>query len=404
MNANKFIWGTFGVVLSCFLITCSNKSSNPTEPNLDNGSYQYTVPEQTDDGWETASVEDAGLTLQPLVDMVEYVNATSGHQIHNILIFKDNKLVFEEYFRALQYHTSPPGNGTGTVSYNKNMLHYLASGSKSVTSVLFGIAIYKGFIDGDVDKKILEYYPNYSSTLIGDKANISVKHLLTMTSGLDFDENSYPYNDLRNDVARLFQESDPIKFVLSKNMHAAPGTVFHYNSGITNVLGDIIRIKTNSTLLSFARENLFVPLGITQYNWQRIHGQYYFASGGLSLRPRDMAKIGSLFINGGQWNGTQMISQEWVEASTQSYITPNINLTNGYGYQWWVEDDLFMSAGLGGQYMVVSPSLNIIVVFNCGYFDKPEVLSPFELINNYIYYSMFPNGFNYFNKLESVRL
>lgn len=388
MKANHIFKYFTWLLLSFILITCSD-DNNPVQTDSNNEPYQYTIPEQTDDGWKTASVEVVGLKLQPLVDMVNFVESTNRHQIHNVLILKENKLVFEKYFTALEYNSSPPGNGTGTVSYNRNMLHYLASGSKSVTSVLFGIAVKEGFIDENVDKKIIDYFPNYSSVLTGDKANITVKHLLTMTSGLDFDESSYPYNDYRNDVSRLFQESDPIRFVLSKSMHAPPGTVFHYNSGVTNVLGEIIRLQSSQTLLKFAEQYLFGPLGITKYSWSKIHDPYYFASGGLSLIPRDMAKIGSLFINNGQWDGKQIISQSWVEASTQSYTTPDINLTNGYGYQWWVEEDMFMSAGLGGQYMIVAPSINMIVVINCGYFDQAEVLSPFELINDYIYYSVF---------------
>ncbi len=181
-------------------------------------------------------------------------------------------------------------------------------------------------------------------------------------------------------------------------MHTAPGEVFHYNSGVTNVIADIIRLQSDRNLLNFANQYLFDPLGITNYSWQRIRGEYYFASGGLSLRPRDMAKIGQLFLNNGLWEGEQIISSEWIEASMKSYVVPDMNITSGYGYQWWVESanvgdnviNYCMSAGYGEQYMFVVPALDLIMVFNGGYFSEPITLSPFQLVDNYIVYALFP--------------
>jgi CubicO group peptidase (beta-lactamase class C family) len=389
------------IILSFLLIIfvkCSDDEAiNPVNPN-NATDYEYTIPDQSDDGWETASVESVGMLLQPLINMVNMLDTADNHQIHNVLIFKDNKLVFEEYFEALSYSTNPPSNGGTKVSFNKDMRHYLASGSKSVTSVLFGIAVNQGLIDPDMDKKIIDYFPYYSSVLTGEKGDLTVKHLLTMTSGLDFDENTFPYGDQRNDVTALFNETDPIRFVLNKSMHASPGEVFHYNSGVTNVLGEIIRLQSEKDLLDFASVYLFEPLGIKSYFWQKLSRDYYFASGGLSIRPRDMAKIGSLFLNEGKWKGEQIISPEWIEASTKSYVVPDINITSGYGFQWWVESanvngmqiDYFMSAGYGEQYMLVVPALNLIIVINGGYFEVPVTVSLNHLIDGYIVYSLFP--------------
>ena len=279
------------------------------------------------------------------------------------------------------------------------MLHWWASGSKSVTSVLFGIAIDKGLINNDVNEKILTYFPNYASILTGEKENLTVKHLLTMSSGLDWDESTYPFGDPRNDVTQLFQQSDPIRFTLMKSLHATPGIVFHYNSGVTNVLAQIISLKSNRNLLQFAEENLFQPLGITQYEWQRLSGNYYFASGGLSLRPRDMAKIGFLFLNDGKWNNNQIISQDWINASKQNYINPDMGFANGYGYQWWLNSvesgentiDYLFAAGFGEQLMFVVPTLDLLVIFNCAYFDVPISVSPYQLIDDYIVPALFPD-------------
>lgn len=382
------------LILSFLALSCS-KENNPVDSTQ--GDYKYTVPTQTDDGWKTASLTEVGLNVEPLEDMVNMLNNTEGHQIHNILIIKNSKLVFEEYFQALSYSISPPSNGTSIVTYNGDMIHYLASQSKSVTSILFGIAIQEGFISENLDEKIVTYFPDYDEILTGEKRNITVKHLLTMTSGLNFDETTYPYGDLRNDVTRLFNESDPIRFVLSKSMHATPGTIFFYNSGVTNVLADIIRKKSGLNLIEFAKQYLFLPLDITKYSWQKMRGEYYFASGGLSLRPRDMAKIGYLFLNQGQWDGQQIINPEWLEASKQNYINPNVGWATGYGFQWWLNSvvadettiNYVLAAGYGEQLMFIVPALDLLIVFNCGYFDAPFTVSPYQLIDDYIAPALF---------------
>ena len=391
MESNSKI--TF-VVLALLTLSCTEKH-NPI--NSVQEGYEYTVPNQTDDGWVTTSLTDVGMIEQPIVDMVNFIENSSNHQIHNILIIKDKKLVFEKYFSALDYSISPPALGSTFISYNMDMLHWLASGSKSVTSVLFGIAIDKGFINSDVNKNIITYFPQYSSILTGGKENITVKHLLTMSSGLGWDESTYPFGDPRNDVTQLFQQSDPVRFVLAKNLLTQPGMMFHYNSGVTNVLAQIIYSKSGKNLLQFATEYLFQPLGIEQYEWQRLSGNYYFASGGLSLRPRDMAKIGFLFLNGGKWNGIQILSQEWIDASMQNYINPNLGFADGYGYQWWLktvqsgenEIKYLFAAGYGEQLMFVVPALDLIVIFNCGYFDVPISVSPYQLIDDYIVPALF---------------
>ena len=386
------------IFLSLAFYSCTEDSSIVVQPK----EYSYTVPVQKEDGWETASLTEVGMDVNKIVEMVNYIQNTPKRQIHNILIIKNKKLVFEEYFSSNTYSISPPAIDSNIISYNMNMLHYWASVSKSVTSVLFGIAIDKGFISSDVNEKIITYLPNYSSILTGEKENITVKNLLTMTSGLDWDENTYPYGDSRNDVTRLFSFSDPIGFVLNKNLYASPGTVFHYNSGVTNVLAEIIKQKSKLNLLQFAEKYLFQPLGIKQYEWQKLRGEYYFASGGLSLRPRDMAKIGFLFLNDGKWNGNQILSQQWMDASKQSYINPQVGFASGYGYQWWTDSavigediiNYFFAAGFGEQYMFVIPSLDLIIIFNCGYFGVPVTISPFNLIEDYIAPSLFPGLVN----------
>lgn len=380
------------------LIACSEEESTLGVNNI-NEEYQYTIPEQTNDGWNISSLSDEGINQQPISDMVNFIINESNHQIHNVLIIKNKKLVFEKYFNALDYSISPPSLKTNSIQYNREMLHWWASGSKSVTSVLLGIAINKGLLDSNVENKIIQYFPQYSDVLIGEKVNLTLKHLLTMSSGLDWDETTYQFGDQRNDVTRLFSVADPVKFTLSKNLHALPGSVFHYNSGVTNVIAEIICNNTNNNLLEFAKINLFEPLNILDYEWQKLNANYYFASGGLSLRPRDMAKIGLLFINEGKWNDIKLISNEWIDISTQSYINPNTEYANGYGFQWWHSSvswegetiEYFFAAGYGEQLMFIVPTFDLIIIFNCGYFGVPVTISPYQLIDNYIAPALFNN-------------
>ena len=272
------------------------EDDNPTSYNT----YEYSIPEQTTDGLTVGSATDAGLNSEMLIDMMNYVNNMDNHNIHNILIFKDNLLVFEEYFAGYLYSPYPPGSNGDWIFYDKEVDHFLASISKSITSVIFGAAVKDGYID-NIDAKIVDIFPEYNDILTGDKANITIKHLLTMSSGLAWDESSYSYDDPRNNVAGLFNAEDPIAYTLSLELLYSPGTEFLYNSGGTNVLGAIIQKYTEMRMIDYGSECLFDPLNVEGGIWTRLGEDYCFASGGFYFRPRELAKIGYLFMNDGYW-------------------------------------------------------------------------------------------------------
>ena len=331
------------------------------------------------------------MSSTPLLQMMRYINQYEN-RIHSIIVIHENKLVFEQYFDGYLYSNNPPGSDGRYITYGMDTLHYLASVSKSVTSVLVGIAHDRGYIT-NISDKITGYFPQYSSILVGEKANITIENLLTMTSGLAWDESSYPYTDPRNDVTQLFYNSDPIGYILSRQLISTPGTSFHYNSGNTNVLAEMVHTTSEINLDAFSREYLFDPLGITSYKWEKIRGDIVFASGGLYLRPRDLAKIGSLYLNLGKWKDQQIISQDWIEASIHSYISTRfLPISTGYGYQWWLGTfrsgdrtfNCFLAAGWGEQYMFIFPDQNLIVVINCGYYLNTTTVSPFNLVNYFI--------------------
>lgn len=360
----------------------------------DSEQYHYSEPVPAADGWSVGDAAEYGLSTVILSDMMDHIRNTGGHNIHSILIFRQGKLVFEEYFAGYLYSSDPPGSDGDYVMYSRETDHYLASVSKTITSVIFGAAVKEGFIT-DLDQKIIDIFPRYSDVLTGEKADITVKHLLTMSSGLSWDESSSPYGDPSNDVTQLFLSDDPLREILSNILLTSPGETFLYNSGGTNVLGAVIEEYTGRSLLEFGNMYLFDPLDVSGGIWQRMGGGLFFASGGIFLRPRELAKIGYLFINGGYWNDKQVVSQDWIDDSTNGHILTGgrtIAAAQSYGYQWWIIDfhannktyPCCMAAGWGDQYMLVFPGQEMIIIFNGGNYLRSGSISPFDLVEDYI--------------------
>jgi len=366
------------------------------------GTYHYAVPVGADDGWEVASLRDEAMDPAPLEQMMGVMARTEGHNIHAVLIFRNGKLVFEEYFEGYLYSSNPPGSDGDLVRYDRETDHYLASVSKSITSVILGAAVKEGLLDG-VDQRVVDLLPRYEEILTGAKAQITLEHMLNMASGLPWDESSAPYGDPANDVTALFSSADPIEHILSKELIASPGEAFLYNSGTTNVLGAVIQEVAGMSLLDYGNQVLFDPLNIQGGAWQRIAGGYYFASGGVFLRPRELAKIGFLFLNDGYWGDHQVITREWIRASSQEHITTEgrtLPWAHAYGYQWWHTDfqvsgetySAIHAAGWGDQYMFIFPELDLITVINGGNYLSSGSLSVPYLMEEFILASVREKG------------
>jgi CubicO group peptidase (beta-lactamase class C family) len=349
--------------------------------------YTPRVPEQTEDGWQTASLDAVGINENKIDEAIDRIHDDTYQNIHSILIVKDGKLVFEEYFSGYKWAYDDERHRGEWCDFGIDTPHNLASVTKSVTSALVGIAMDRGFICG-VDEKAFPFFPGYSDLSDERKAKITLEHLLTMTSGLEWNEMELPYSNTDNDLVQLFLVSDPIAYILAKPAVSEPGEAWYYNGGGTNILGEVIREATGLRMDEFAEKYLFAPLGITDYEWDHINPDMIHASGNLKLRPRDMAKLGYLFLNGGVWQGEQIVSQEWVEESTKKHT---LTLwADGYGYQWWLKTypsgttsvDSFYAAGWGGQRLMVFPSLDIVVVFTGGNYVEEEPVD--EIISRYI--------------------
>ena len=345
------------------------------------------IPQQTDDGWQTASLDEVGIDKKQIGKAIDRIHDNTYQNVHSILIVKDGKLVFEEYFSGYTWNYDDDQFRGERVDFGADTIHNLASVTKSFTSALVGMAIDQGFIRG-VDQKVFAFFPDYVHLSDERKDNITLEHLLTMTSGLAWNEMQLPYSDTSNDLVQLFIVSDPIEYILAKPVANLPGTTWYYNGGGTNLLGEVIRNTTGLRMDDFAEKHLFAPLGITNYEWDHINPDMIHASGNLKLRPRDMAKLGYLFLNGGLWHGERIVSEAWIEASTTEHVS--LPPADGYGYQWWRKTydsgstsvDAFYAAGWGGQRIMVFPSLDMVVVSTGGNYVEQEPVD--EIITRHI--------------------
>ncbi len=354
----------------------------------------YQRPPVTGDGWSTASLSKVGMDEKPINELLTLLSQPNEQDINGLLVVKDGKLVVETYYPG------EDGTLTDTISFtptnfDRDTKHCLASSTKSFTSIMFGIAVDQGKISG-VDEKLFDIFSEYADFSDPLKDQITLRQMLTMTSGLAWDESTYPYTDSRNNILEIVFSPDPVRYMLEKPVTSQPGEAWFYNSGTTNLLGAVINRKTGTPLAEYAAENLFKPLRITDYRWQSFPNapEMAISSSFLYLRPRDMAKIGQLFLQQGMWDGKQVVSAQWVKESTQASIQLPIDYgpgfqNTGYGYQWWRgtfargDTEVFYSAGFGGQFIFIMPSIHTVVVMTGSNYDHPYD-DMFDIVNRYI--------------------
>ncbi len=317
--------------------------------------------------FEESSTEDVGINPMLISRLIHDMQEGRFPNLHSLIVVKDSKIVVEEYFGQFDAKTK----------------HITASVTKSVGTILIGIAIdrglFSGLDDGILDMRLSELFPEYQVTLGADprKADIRFRHILTMSAGFEWDELTYPYNDQRNDWVRVRDAQEPVRLMLEQRVAHNPGKVFNYSGGLSMLLAYLIERETEMGAAAFAKRYLFEPLGISDYEWRNLTGGLIDFPGGLSMRPRDMAKIGQLYLNGGRWNGEFIVSKDWVTESTREHII-NVDSPN-YGFQWWCGKFyyrdrsvyLYMASGHGGQKIFVVPDFNLVVVITHQDFDNP---------------------------------
>ncbi len=285
-------------------------------------------------------------------------------EIHSVTIVRNSTIVLDEYY--------PPST--------PDTLHVIRSCTKSIISILIGIAIDEGYIDG-VDQPVLSFFPDrVVNNVDASKESMTLEDLLTMSSGFDC-RDSYLYNWY--DLEQMAASDDWAQFVLDLPMRYEPGSHFEYCNGVSHLLSTILQTATGTSTLDFARERLFGPLGITDLEWETDPQGVAVGYSGIRATPHDMARIGLLYLNRGEWDGEQIVAADWVAESTRAHISAG-TLSDGYGYQWWVDaNGYYMAQGYGGQFIYVVPEQNMVVVFT-GELRDEDFFIPEGLLNEYI--------------------
>jgi CubicO group peptidase (beta-lactamase class C family) len=326
----------------------------PGEPR-----YSWVQPIERNDGWKTGSPEDVEIDPAAVEQTVAAIISGDAGWIHSLLIVRGGKLVVEEYFHG----------------WEPDDLHRIASCTKSISSLLVGIAIDRGDIDG-VEVPLLDFFPDRHATAGEGWDDLRLEHLLTMSMGLDWsarEADTFPPRD-----------QDPFTDVIARSVQTAPGTQFQYVSRNMNLLSMVLLRATGSNADVFAAEHLFAPLGISSWHWENNKYEGHpDMTGTLTLRPRDMAKLGTLVLKEGLWEGQQVVSSDWIRESTSARFNPSPG--DEYGYLWWGFDDpppgVDFASGTGSQFILVIPAFDMVLVTTGGneYNNKhPAILGVIE--------------------------
>lgn len=322
------LWAAVLLVAACDI-------AGPEPPNID-----LSLP------WTTASVADVGGSARMVEEGLK--RAGNNDRLLSLLVVKDGRLVVERYF-----------GGAGRES-----LHDVRSVTKSVVSALAGIVIARGDIPR-VEHAIGGYLDSLVSDLEPEKAAITIEQLLTMTGGFRWDESGG-----FGDYLEWIHSNDHLDYLLRRPLVAEPGTLFTYNSAAVHLLGVVLEQATGMDLPQLADEVLFGRIGVSRSSWEPLAGGFHNGGAGLDLRPRDLARFGQLYLQRGASGTLRVIPADWTERSTASRFGWRFDsgalLGISYGFLWWVvpeaREPLYLAWGYGGQYVVVVPMLNLVLV------------------------------------------
>ena len=334
------------LLLSLSLAACGGDSSPPSaETNVD-----INWQPIANAGWDTSTAAAEALDAARLQQA--FNAAADLSPLYALLVVRNGKLVGEAY-----YHNQQRDN-----------LQHLRSVTKTITMLMLGKAIEQGFIQS-VNQPLSDFFAAEYQNLLSDKGDITIAHLLDMSSGIEWDESTAQgYND-------WVQAADPIAYVLQRSVNTTPGSAFNYNSGTSHLLSYIISAATGQTLEAYTLQQLFIPLGISRYEWETLPDNLTNGAAGLTLSARDLAKIGLLLQQQGQWQGQQLVSASWImQAATvsQAFNDSLGGLTlRGYGRQWWLgqtaQADFQLAWGYGGQFVMTLPEHNLTLVLYQNY-------------------------------------
>jgi len=347
-----------------FLCACHSEEERIT----DTSPYIYSKPTQLSDDINTATANSNNINTTILTDLINRLRQGSIVGVDSLLIAKNNELVLEEYFSG----------------WAQDDIHDLRSATKSITSLLAGIAIDQQLmhLNTPVYPHFDTHYPT-TDNWMPEKNDIQIKDFMNMSSGLSCNDNdgNSPGNE-----ERMYRHRDWVKFILDLPMVRRPSVRFAYCTGGVQVVARMIENMSNMSLEEYARNNLFETMGIHQYHWSFTGSGRVEGSGHIYMRSRDMLKLGLLVTNDGRWNGHQLVSKQWIDQLHNPFYVY-------YGYFWWhhrfestdnsfPKTDAIYASGNGGQNIWIFPGLDLVLVFTANNYGQRVV--SFDIINNYI--------------------
>jgi CubicO group peptidase (beta-lactamase class C family) len=312
-------------------------------------------------GWKSCAPEAVGMDAKKLSGAVDYASSPE-FRTDGLVIIKNGYVVAEKYFEG----------------FGPDDTHTSYSMAKSFTSALVGIAVDKGLVAG-LDEKICRYYDAWDCNDKNDlRSRITIRHALTLTTGLEWSEDWTTWDFATNDALKMSFSDDFVEYMSEREGRYEPGEYSYYSTGDPMLLSQVLQKSTGMTAFEFGKKNLFTPLNFSQVKWDADSVGHTATAMGLHATVSDYAKFGYLLLNKGYWENRQIISEQWVTRSTQT--DPDVNMSNTYGYLWHVNlaqklkdrgslvptdsvpVDAFMAAGVLGQAIVVIPSEDLVIV------------------------------------------
>jgi CubicO group peptidase (beta-lactamase class C family) len=315
--------------------------------------------------------------------------------LHGVVVVRNDRLVLERYFEA---EDNARGQGLGKVAFTAETLHDMRSVSKGIVGLLYGIALAQGKVPAP-EGPLFASFPDHADLAGAEgRDRLTIRHVLTMTMGTDWDETSIPYSDPANSEIAMDRAPDRFRYILERRVVMEPGKRWTYCGGATALLARLIAQGTGKPLHAFARAALFDPLGFGATEWLTDPKGEPYAASGLRLVPRDLARIGAMMANGGMAGGRRVVPAQWLELCTTPIVA--IDEMRRYGYQWYLGDIAFGKPrgwapgrlerwwgafGEGGQRLFVLPELRLVIAVTAGnYLAEDQWIPPTRVLREVV--------------------
>jgi CubicO group peptidase (beta-lactamase class C family) len=336
--------------------------------------------------WQTTTPAEEGFAPGFGARLDQFVLSGQANNTHSVIVARRGRLVFEKYYKGDDQVRDENGRAHfEQVAFSAERGHELRSVSKSIVGLLYGIALSRGMVPS-VDQPLLAQFPRYTDLPdLWQRRQWTIAQAITMSLGIDWNED-LPYDDPRNGQTAMEAAADRYRYVLAQPIVALAGERWIYCGGATALIGKILENGTRQSLHDYARAVLFDPLGLGPTEWRvGRDGERNFASG-LAMRPRDLARIGQMMLDGGKLGQKQIVPVDWLEAS----LKPSVNIRDGreYGYHWYLGEFVFdrfdgrhrerwiAAFGNGGQRLYVFPRLELLVVMTAGNYNRRDQGTP----------------------------